>query len=341
MRRHSLSILGAVLIAASVAIQFSTGGPSVRADASQYAMVSEPLAPLAPEAVAALNADPGTVEAAGIFPPDDRTLVGDTTAWPYRTIAQLIGFDAHNNATHICTGTFVSKNVVLTAAHCPYFDGRYTASMLAAPGVTPFTRPYSYAIATVASVPQGWIDGDGKDSFDGPIKTPDFDYGILVFDGDPFGSQLAPYPELAHVTSAYIAQQKPKLMTAGFPGDKQPLSMWTSQTTDFESDSKFLYYKLDIYAGQSGSPIFAVTDRRTYAVSVLAYSGPSNNFSVRLLPNILKFLNDECLRLGCTLITHELAGDGSDTSPPTPIPPTAVPVAFKKHHVLAPFLSKD
>src|SRR6185312_2608412 len=96
------------------------------------------LSPVANPAAAIANwrASQSGVNAATVFPPDDRTEVVDTTAVGWRTITQVVSFDAAANPLGECSGTMIGDDVVLTAAHCVYNGGQHVDSIVASPGST-------------------------------------------------------------------------------------------------------------------------------------------------------------------------------------------------------------
>ncbi len=102
----------------------------------------------------------GDVQAQTIFGTDDREPVTDTEASPWRTIAQLVGVHGISGFT-TCTGTFVTANVVLTAAHClyNYEDGSaWLTDALVIPGATAQISPFGSALASWFVVPDGWVN---------------------------------------------------------------------------------------------------------------------------------------------------------------------------------------
>lgn len=52
-----------------------------------------------------------------VFSPDDRTQVGGTTSYPWRTIGQ-INMKASDGKKYTCSGATVGTRAVLTAGHC-------------------------------------------------------------------------------------------------------------------------------------------------------------------------------------------------------------------------------
>jgi V8-like Glu-specific endopeptidase len=299
------------------------------------------------------------VGAAHVFPPDDRFAVTDSKAPGWRTITLLLLYDADEELIGECSGVFINFNVLLTAAHCLHNDGEFVYAVVAAPGASVTAPEFGLADAAHFVVPVGWIEGPGKQPADAPIAPSKFDWGIVVFNGDPFAGKLAPYPFMAHAEDEFFEAATTSIATAGFPGDKPFGSMWAAESLDYFVDDTYVYTLMDVFPGQSGSPIFAIDDDDFFIFSVVSLGSPLANLSVRFTPVVLNALEGYCKGLGCTVKTFVWEPDATvtptstptKTATPSPIPtspptatPTSVPatpVANRPFRGIMPQLSRD
>jgi V8-like Glu-specific endopeptidase len=303
------------------------------------------------EVLAEFHPESGDAQAAFVFPPDDRRPIGDTTQPLWRTISLVEAFDRFNHFQWSCSGVFLNDNVILTAAHCLYSSGNYTWSVKIFPGAAPDGPPFGFATGYTLAVPIGWADGPGKTDLTGQATLSPFDWGIIVLSSDAFHGRLAPYPVMADASDSFFASAKTMIGTAGFPGDKPLGSMWATDSFDYFVDDLYLYSRLDIFEGQSGSPVFAITDEAFFIFSVVSVGGPVANISVRFTPPVLAALKKYCTDLGCSIKTYTWVDStptpkASPTATRTPTstpttPPTPLPSAVHTYHAAAILLSKD
>ena len=246
-------------------------------------------------------AEPATAQT--VFPPDGRTLVTDTTLPGWRAIVYLRMYDG-DQWVGACSGSMLSFNVVLTAAHClfPRAAHDYHTKVLVVPGAyPPYKTPFGAAFAYRFSVPKGWanITDDGE--------AHAYDVGLIHLDGQPFGSQLAPYLRLAAPPDSYF-KSSTGLASVGYPGDRPEGSMWETHSTspdDYYISPDTVYGRLDVYFGQSGSPIYTFTSppSEAYVISVVSYGNDLFNGSIRFTTAWLNALKGWFSEEGCSFQT--------------------------------------
>lgn len=262
--------------------------------------------------------------AAGIFPPDERQRMRDANLPFIKTIALVVIYTGNQYAGH-CTGFFATPVVMVTAAHCLFSNGRFFDRVVAVPAYNGETYPpFGMASSWKMVVPRGWAEGRGA-LVPNPSIPDEFDWGIVVFDSPPWGQALEPFPYLADAPDSFFARPDVELFTAGYPGDK-PVGMWWTSSREFVVTPTMLYTRMDMWFGQSGSPIYAISNDIGFIFSLVSSGDDNWNFSVRFTRPMLSALETYCRPFGCVLLTFTVP-EGAGLGPsPTPTPtPTMTP----------------
>ncbi|PNZ84462.1 serine peptidase, S1 family [Staphylococcus microti] len=169
---------------------------------------------------------------------DSRTVVKNYLANPYKKIVLLkmhfkTGFFSG-------TGAMINKNTVLTAAHnvYDYASKSFADQITVLAGVAPGKIPLGTATAIQKFVPDEWINSGASEH----------DFAVLKLNND-LGNKTGFF-----TFSQDISLNQP-LQIAGYPGDKKTHTQYTGKGTllDFNKDN--LFYNVDTYNGESGSPI--------------------------------------------------------------------------------------
>lgn len=181
---------------------------------------------------------------------DDRVIVPqDTmTTYPFSPVALIVS-RFPDGSMSIGSGSIVGRNDVLTAAHVVYDgDAGGWADVVVVPGwydgATPFGRHRETNITSVS----GWVD-DADFSYDYALIT----LGTAVGDmTGTFDVQSVPANSLLGVL----------LESMGYPGDLGgDFPVYTAGTVDRVADDMLLFLDdMDLYPGQSGSPVIVGSD---------------------------------------------------------------------------------
>ncbi|HEY5997684.1 MAG TPA: trypsin-like serine protease [bacterium] len=199
---------------------------------------------------------------------DSRLRVGTTTTYPSRAIVYLyVVFP--NTAAYSCTGWMIGPRTVATAGHCVYSagDGGWATSIKAYPGRNGSTAPYGYRWGYRVFSPPGWTGSASQF----------YDYGAIQLAGTAIGNTTGWFGFRWQTSNSF-----PGYFTVrGYPGDKigtLAATMWTMNGavlaggTPTTTYGKKLWYLMDTYGGQSGSPIYQTWGGQCcYGVGIHAY----------------------------------------------------------------------
>lgn len=190
---------------------------------------------------------------------DDRTLVQDTSVYPYSAIG-LIGFGPVD-FQNLCSGMVVASDAIVTAAHCVHegSGGSFFGYLKFAPGAVNTTAPFGIWSASHVTTYTSWAAG---------YKEWEFDIAIIRFSQEfnPDKGLLADIVGAGSMTPIDCSVLPTVLLNSGYPSDKftltngiQGYTQWYQQCKNDEictPGSNVLTTSCDLIPGQSGSPLY-------------------------------------------------------------------------------------
>ncbi len=212
------------------------------------------------------------------FGNDDRVLIGDASALPWRCVCQLV-VEGLFGQELLGTGWLAGPRTVITAGHNLFSPstGRQASKVWVMPGRAGDAVPYGLEATTQCDVHPLWR-GQGDRSCD---------VGVVWLDA-PMGERLGWFG-----IGAYSDAQLRGLIVnnAGYPADKPLGTQWFNAGRVLSAKPQVLTYGLDTEPGQSGSPIFHFTeDEQRIVVAVHAYGDSGENIGVRITADVLATL---------------------------------------------------
>lgn len=240
---------------------------AVRADANPFRGTGfVPDLPLSQRTAAPVTGarDPLLGYGLSVIGPDGRVRVTNTTSYPYRAIVQIVRVSG--GSTWGCTGWLIGKDTVATAGHCvaPGSGGTFypASSITVYPGKNGTSTPYGSCKPRRLYSVTGWTQSGSEHH----------DYGAIKLNctiGDRVG--WFGYFKTASSLTGRAAR------VTGYPCDKTFGTMWTMGGSITASNTTKVFYKMDTYGCQSGSPVYETRSSGPFGMGIHAYGGTSNS----------------------------------------------------------------
>jgi len=209
---------------------------------------------------------------------DTRSLITDTTQWPYRTVAQVDFSPLWEGG---CTATLISRDAAITAGHCVYdpeLSEWYTVVKIA---------PGRYSNGTDTIEPFGTWNVDYTTALTGWTQKREQNHDIAVIkllpNTNQAGELIYPGDVVGYVgmrSPSWLDRRLRKATIIGYPGDKPLGEMWTSGRcpgawVPAVVQANFRFHFCDTFAGNSGSSILTA-DGKTLGVHAYGFLNPKN-----------------------------------------------------------------
>ena len=207
-----------------------------------------------------------------VIGPDDREqITGNTDAYPWRCICSL-KLTANDGSDWIGTGWLVGPRTVITAGHCVYVHkrGGWVRSIEVIPGRDGSKTPFDSCIAQDFHSVRGWTEN----------RERHYDYAAIILPEDcRYGDQLG-WLGFANYDDGALSRFKVNL--SGYPGDKPVGTQWFHSREIQRITEPVLTYEIDTAGGQSGAPVWVLTNGQHYGVGIHTNGHISGNSATRI-----------------------------------------------------------
>jgi V8-like Glu-specific endopeptidase len=219
-----------------------------------------------------------------VFGSDDRKRVYGTRNYPWRTICKL-EITAANGRRFGCSGAFIGPRTILTNGHCVFLHdhGGWARKIRVIPGMNGSAQPYGYAESSFYHSVKGWTQS----------RSSNYDYAVIVLPSNKKLGNTVGWMGLANLS--WTSLMGLRVNNSGYPGDKPYGTQWWNANNVLAVTSRRVYYRLDTYNGQSGSPVWRYRNNKRHIVAVHNTGGAVFNGSVRIVKpvfdNLVKWKN--------------------------------------------------
>jgi V8-like Glu-specific endopeptidase len=210
---------------------------------------------------------------------DDRQRITATQKDPWRYICAL-RIQMPSGATFRGTGFLIGKRTVATAGHCVYLhnQGGWARRIEVIPGSDGVQRPFGSAISSTFRSVNGWTQE----------KKPECDYGCILLQPGAFGGRKLGNFGFASLES--FALMAKRAVLAGYPGDKPFAELWGMGRRIKTATGTRLVYDHDTMGGQSGAPVYVMSEGRRYVVGIHNYGASTGNSATRVTEKVCENL---------------------------------------------------
>ena len=210
---------------------------------------------------------------------DDRVKVANSvlSSNPWRQICAL-RILSQSDQLYVGTAWFIGPKTLATAGHCVFLqnDGGWAKSIEVIPARFGFSTPFGTLTSTRFSAVDGWTVESQRD----------FDYGVIHLDSDATGLQIGNF-EVRSFSDAPLNNVTVKI--SGYPADREQAQFQYFHERPIQRVSTTrLFYNIDTFGGQSGSPIWEDTDENgVVAIGIHTTGGVSSNSGTRINDDVI------------------------------------------------------
>lgn len=230
-----------------------------------------------PDVAVASFGDSGFLEA--VIGQDDRVKVAKSflSGNPWRQICSL-RIRSQSDQIYVGTAWFIGPKTLATAGHCVFLknDGGWAKLIDVMPARFGNDKPFGKMTSTRFSAVDGWT----KDS------SRDFDYGVIHLDSATVGDKIGNFEVRSFLDPTF---KDMLLKVSGYPADREQAQFqYFHERPVQQVTSTRLFYDIDTFGGQSGSPIWQDTvENGVVAVGIHTTGGITSNSGTRINDDVI------------------------------------------------------